>query len=143
MRHSFRSTGLCAALITGAFLACSDVNSEPVGVEATEVAFDQTDKLKAKGLHSAIVNSDGTLMGGTAISATHNSEGSYTIDFGESVLGCAGSANSATFPGYIRNALTAVIRLDIGDTEPTHVRAVIQDPLGLQDTSFTLTLVCM
>jgi hypothetical protein len=96
----------------------------------------------------ARVRSDGTLVGGTATSATRLNEGRYQLRFAKSIRKCAAAANSASFSGYDLSVYRIWARPAIGSNgagQPDP-RAVVVDLFGSsgpnEDSSFTLVLAC-
>jgi hypothetical protein len=96
----------------------------------------------------ARVKSNGTLVDGTATSATRLSEGSYLLQFSRSIRRCGGAANSASFPGFDLSVFRIWAQLSIGSDEngganPRKARVNLFRSDGLRDdSSFTLVLVC-
>lgn len=148
------STGFGVA-VTAAIaivMACSDSPVEPAVAGGThQAAFDQVSAEKTKKLtgHFARVKSDGTLVDGTAESASRPSNGFFAVRFLEPIDGCAASATSTAFPGWdiALFRVSPQISVGFGETgvaDPLSVTIRFSDPsTGTpSNTAFSLILVC-
>ena len=104
---------------------------------------------RVKTLHFAQVKADGTLMNGTALSATWMHTGNYLLTFPAGIGGCAAAVNHAVFPGWDATMLRGDALLRIGFDEngvfdDETVRVIFwRTPTGdLANTAFTLVMLC-
>jgi hypothetical protein len=104
---------------------------------------------RVKTLHFAQVKADGTLMNGTALSATWTHTGNYLLTFPAGIGGCAAAVNHAVFPGWDATMLRGDALLRIGFDEngafdDQTVRVIFwRTPTGdLANTAFTLVMLC-
>ena len=103
---------------------------------------------KSKVHHFARVNSDGTLVNGTAISAERFNDGIYYIRFAEPISDCGGAANSAAFPGFDISVFRIMAQINIGVgpggiPDDVTVGVNLFDLTGFgEDSAFTIVLSC-
>jgi hypothetical protein len=90
----------------------------------------------------AVVNSDGTLVHGTATGAVKNVTGDYTVTFGQDVSSCAATANPGSFPGSgISAESSALVEIGFPSSDQVTVE-LLEAPIGLVSTPFFLTVAC-
>lgn len=148
----FTGSGLAAAAAGVLFMACGDAQAGPTAAsDRPEAAFAQVDgqKPKARQQHFVRVRSDGTLVDGTAISASRFSTGNYFVKFPPPIGTCAAAASSAAFQGFDAAVFRAVSQVSIGfgsggvfDDETVVVRFFRPDDGADLDTSFSLVMLC-
>lgn len=134
-------------------LACSESPTDP-GTEAVAppLAADvdpMGQPFQGPSLHFARVQSNGTLVDGTATGASSTFAGVYLVRFTPSISGCAGTASSAVFPGSSLSSFQVIGFLDIGfdaNGNPDDGAVLVQLFRRSDGTrvasSFTLVLVC-
>ena len=93
--------------------------------------------------YRALVSSTGTLVAGSALSASRSNEGVYIVRFPRSVAGCSGAANSASFPGSETVIYRVWVSIDLQNADPRDVEVqVFNDDEANDDSAFSLVLAC-
>ena len=88
----------------------------------------------------ANVRSDGTLKHGTAVSASRDSKGDYTVTFGQDIGECAALATIGTAKGGVVNPKSRIYaHLPGNDTVGV---LIYEDPIVPADSDFHLLVVC-
>ena len=152
----------CAAL----FVALSGVGYTAIVLPANSVGTKHLKKnavtsAKVKGLlrsdfkpgqlpprRFARVKSNGTLVSGTAKSASRSTTGVYVVSFPTKIDRCAAAVNSASFAGYDTSVyrVWAQVAIGYGQGGGIDPRSVVVNLFGSGlssvDTSFTLVLAC-
>jgi len=91
----------------------------------------------------ANVDSDGTLMGGTATAATRTGTGSYRVTFGRNVSNCASVAQSGGFPGFDSATANLAGTTQTSSLSPGDVFVDLQHPNSAgADSAFHLIVAC-
>lgn len=154
MRFSSLRTpaGLVTAVTVALVMACGDSPAEPsAGADNAAARQGNDDPLKVKkgDVQFVRVKSDGTLVGGTALSAAKLATGAYAITFEPPIGDCAATANTASFLGFDSSVFRIVAHLSIGfdangqfDDETVVVNTFRPSDGTNADTSFALILVC-
>jgi hypothetical protein len=141
---------LAAAMALTAVMACTETPTEPPPDDAaTMPAFANADKKLKPTFHYARVRSDGTLVSGTALSASRFNTGVYTLEFPPPIDECAASANSASFQGFDISVFRITAQIGIGQGEGgvfsdsgVVVSLFNTSDGSSEDSSFTLMLLC-
>jgi hypothetical protein len=89
----------------------------------------------------AVVNSDGTLVHGTATGAVKNVSGDYTVTFGQDVSGCAANATPGEFPGSTIGTESSPF-IFVGSPSSDKVTVELQSSIGNISSPFFLIVAC-
>lgn len=151
--EGFTRLSIASVVAVALVIACNDSPAAPV-LGADNVAYSAQDdvpgKIKKGDVQFARVRGgDGALVGGTALSSTRLSEGTYLLTFEPPIGGCAATANSAAFLGFDASVFRTSVQVSIGsglggawDDESVGVRTFDSSDGSSEDTSFALILVC-
>jgi hypothetical protein len=106
------------------------------------------DDKRVKVQHYGRVRADGTLAGGTALTATRLSEGAYALTFPAPISGCGATASSTSFPGFDFSVFRVWAQISIGfgaggGADDGTVQVALFGSDGLpEDSSFSVLLMC-
>jgi hypothetical protein len=147
-RFNTAGRAVCVVVLAGVavLVAYTGVLAHAGGSERSSAAAADDKKVKVQ--HYGRVKADGTLAGGTALTATRLSEGMYELTFPAPISGCGATASSTSFPGFDFSVFRVWAQISIGfgaggAAHDDTVQVALFGSDGLpEDSSFSVLLMC-
>ena len=137
----------CYKTISGAVRVIDASKGAKCNASETALNWNQTGPTGPAGISLfANVDSDGTLVSGTATGASEVALGVYAVNFNQDVSNCSGVANTGRFPGSTGTVADAVVASVFtgNGVDPRTVGVHLRNaPTGLaEESAFHLMIAC-